>query len=81
MWKSIYEKRNLKRIIVYNKTLINFRGVRYEISSKTLASDQPDVRILIHLLQSSTCTCFEQYLARPQEIKLHIDSIWYRHSQ
>jgi len=28
-------------------------------------------KFLIHLLQSSTCTCFEQYLAHPQEVKLY----------
>jgi hypothetical protein len=27
-------------------------------------------KILVRLLQSSTCTCFEQYLAHPQEVKL-----------
>jgi len=26
---------------------------------------------LIYLLQSSTCTYFEQYLAHPQEVKLY----------
>jgi len=36
--------------------------------SSALANDQPDAQILIHLLQSSTCTCFEQHLAHPQEI-------------
>jgi len=35
----------------------------------TLANDQLDSQILIHLLQSSTYTCFEQYLAYPQEVK------------
>jgi len=35
----------------------------------TLANDQLDAQI--HLLQSSTCTCFEQYLAHPQEVKLY----------
>jgi len=39
--------------------------------SLTLANDQLDAKILIHLLQSSTCTCFEQYLAHPQEVKLY----------
>ena len=29
------------------------------------------------MLQSSTC--FEQYYAHPQEVKLHVYSIWYRH--
>jgi hypothetical protein len=37
----------------------------------TLANDQLDAQILIHLLQSSTCTCFEQYVAHPQEVKLY----------
>ena len=37
--------------------------------SKNLANDQLDAQILIHLLQSSTCTCVEQYLAHPQEVK------------
>jgi len=36
-----------------------------------LAIDQLDAQILIHLLQSYTCTCFEQYLAYPQEAKLY----------
>jgi len=27
--------------------------------------------MIIHLLKSSTCTCFEQYLAHPQEVKLY----------
>jgi len=39
--------------------------------SITLANDQLDALILIHLLQSSTCTCFEQYLAHRQEVKLY----------
>ena len=42
-----------------------------QISNSTLANDQLDAQILIHLLQSSTCTCFEQYLAHPQEVKLY----------
>jgi hypothetical protein len=37
----------------------------------TLDNDQLDAQILIHLLQSSTCTCFEQYLAHPQEVRLY----------
>jgi len=37
----------------------------------TLANDQLDAQILIHLLESSTYTCFEQYLAHPQEVKLY----------
>jgi len=32
---------------------------------------QLDAQMLIHLLQSSTSTCFEQYIAHPQEIKLY----------
>jgi hypothetical protein len=40
--------------------------------SITLHNDQLNVQIflLIHLLQYTTCTCFEQYLAHPQEVKL-----------
>jgi hypothetical protein len=38
---------------------------------KTLATDQLDAQILIHLFHSSTCTCFEQYLVHPQEVKLY----------
>jgi hypothetical protein len=38
--------------------------------SITLANDQLDAQILlIHLLESSTC--FEQYLAHPQEVRLY----------
>jgi hypothetical protein len=37
----------------------------------TLANDQLDAQILTHLLQSSKCTGFEQYLAHPQEVKLY----------
>ena len=48
--------------------------------SITLANDQLAAQILIHLLQSSTCTCFVQYLAYPQEVRLYEYSIWYRHS-
>jgi len=37
-----------------------------------LANDQLDAQIfLIHLLRSSTFTCFEQYLAHPQEVRLY----------
>jgi hypothetical protein len=39
--------------------------------SITLTNDQLDAQILIHLLQSCTCTCFEQYLAHPQQVKLY----------
>jgi len=39
--------------------------------SITLANDQLDAQILIHLLQTSTHTCFKQYLAHPQEVKLY----------
>jgi len=34
--------------------------------SITLANDQLDAQILIYLLQSSICACFEQYFAHPQ---------------
>jgi hypothetical protein len=36
-----------------------------------LANEQLDAQILIHLLRFSTCTCFEQYLAHHQEVKLY----------
>jgi phosphate/sulfate permease len=39
--------------------------------SITLVNDQLDAQMLIYLLQSCTCTCFEQYLAHPQEVKLY----------
>jgi len=39
--------------------------------SITLANDQIYSQILIYLFQSSTCACFEQYLAHPQEVKLY----------
>jgi len=39
--------------------------------SGTLGNDQLDAQILIYLLQSSTCTCFEQYLAHSQEVRLY----------
>jgi len=38
--------------------------------SITLVNDQLDAQIIIHLLQSSTWTCFEQHLTHPQEVKL-----------
>ena len=34
--------------------------------------------VLYDHLQSSTC--FEQYYAHPQEVRLYAYSIWYRHS-
>jgi hypothetical protein len=37
----------------------------------TIANDQLDAQILIHLLQSSKYTCFEQYLAYLQEVKTY----------
>ena len=38
--------------------------------SITLTNEQLDAHIFkIYLLQSSTCTCFEQYLAHSQEVK------------
>jgi hypothetical protein len=39
--------------------------------SMTLDNDQLNAQILIHLLRSSTHTCFEQYLAHPHEVKLY----------
>jgi len=33
----------------------------------------------IHITLHSS-TCFEQYRPHPQEVKLHVYSIWYRHS-
>jgi len=42
-----------------------------ELLCLTLANDQLDEQNLVHLLQSSTYTCFEQYLAHPQEVKLY----------
>jgi len=41
------------------------------VKTLTLANDQLDAQMLIHLLQSSTCTYFEQYLVYPQEVKLY----------
>jgi hypothetical protein len=38
---------------------------------KILANERQDAHIFMHLLQSSTCTCFEQYLALPQDVKLY----------
>jgi hypothetical protein len=46
----------------------NINNVQYTV---TLANDQLDTQFLIHLLQSSTCTRVEQYLAHPQEVKLY----------
>ena len=56
-----------------NNVKFNFFYVSLTLHlSITLANDQLDAQIfLIHLLQSSTCTCFEQYLAHPQEVKLY----------
>jgi len=45
--------------------------VEHYLFTLTLANDLLDAQILIYLLQSSTCTCFEQYLAHPQEVKLY----------
>jgi hypothetical protein len=41
------------------------------IETSTLANDQIDAQILIYLLQSSIFTCFKQYLALSQEVKLY----------
>jgi len=51
--------------------LYNFKFALNEYLLVTLANAQIDAQILIHLLQSSTCTCFEQCLAHPQEVKLY----------
>jgi hypothetical protein len=53
------------------KSLLFYVSLTAVHLSITLANDQLDEQILIHLLQSSTCTCFEQYLAYPQEVKLY----------
>jgi hypothetical protein len=50
---------------------VSCKEQKQDRSILALANDQLDEQILIHLLQSSTCTCFEQYLAHPQEIKLY----------
>jgi hypothetical protein len=39
--------------------------------SITLANDRLNAQIFNNLLQSSTCTCFEQYLPHPQGVKLY----------
>jgi len=36
-----------------------------------LDNDQLDAQIFIHLLQSSTRTCFKQCLAHPQKVRLY----------
>jgi hypothetical protein len=33
------------------------------------------IRLILH-----SSTCFEQYYAHPQEVKLYVYSLWYRHS-
>jgi hypothetical protein len=43
----------------------------YRLPTVTLDNDQLNAQILIHLLGFSICTCFEQYLAYPQEVKLY----------
>jgi len=53
------------------KQLIGSSAIRADVLYGTLANDQLDAQIFIPLLQSSTCTCFEQYLAHPQEVKLY----------
>jgi len=53
------------------RTLLNDVSLTVHLSI-TLGNDQLNVQIfLIDLLQSSTCTCFEQYLAHPQEVKMY----------
>jgi len=50
--------------------------IQHLVSSLSV-SDRPVHRLRenwlepVHLLQSSTCTCCEQYLAHPQEVKLY----------
>jgi hypothetical protein len=39
--------------------------------SITLDNEQLGAQIFIYLLQSSTFTCFQQYLAHPQKVKLY----------
>ena len=56
---------------VVRKHVIAFDVLLTVHLSITLANDQLDAQILIHLLQSSTCTCFERYLSHPQEVKLY----------
>ena len=60
---------NTAAIFVHIYTLS--REFRHNLA--TLANDQLVAQILIHLIQSSTRrpTCFEQYLAHPQEVKLY----------
>jgi hypothetical protein len=58
---------NTATIFVHIYTLS--REFRHNLA--TLANDQRDAQILIHLLQSSTCTCFEQYLPHPHEVKFY----------
>jgi hypothetical protein len=68
-------------ICCLNGAILKKKSFNY-VQLLTLANDQLRAQFfLIHLLQSSTVTCFEQYLAHPQEVKLYLYSIWYRHSQ
>jgi hypothetical protein len=66
--KGLYFLKNMYfSIFCYNFDVL--LTVRLSI---TLANVQLDAQtFLIHLLQSSTCICFEQYLAHPQEVKLY----------
>ena len=62
--------------LYYDAQSANYQDSNFDVSltvhlSITLANDQLDAQVLIHLLQSSTCTCFEQYLSHPQEVKLY----------
>jgi hypothetical protein len=60
------------KIKIKNKKLLQTILGATQVLSLTLDNDQLDAQIyLTHLLQSSTCTCFEQYLAHPQEVKLY----------
>jgi len=51
---NIIFSQNISKCIIYSRRTV-----------LPLVNDQLDTQILIHLLQSSTCTCFEQYLAHP----------------
>jgi hypothetical protein len=75
-------KNNLCRTTICDWTYVfNFYVSLTVHLSINLANDQLDAQFLIQLLQSSTCTCFEQYLAHPQEVKLYYYNILYRHCQ
>jgi len=78
MWHDII-KRGIKEIelqatyvwLRMRRTEVLFEFSCFDVSLTVhliinLPNDQPDAQIfLIYLLRSSTCTCFEQYLAHP----------------